>query len=161
MANNETIIKDIENKLCIVHEFGESKTRKGWTKAFLNALGELVIEKNYGFKFYPNKKDSEWLVDHCWCIENDSDWKVNFKGLKFACESELTPHESHDHIVYDFQKLAVVKAEIKLMIFQFNGEEEFKNIKEARMNSISNELKKDGTYILFGSSNEKCKFEHL
>lgn len=72
----------------------------------------------------------------------------------------MSGSEKTDDILHDFQKLAVAKAEIKLMIVQYNTEYHFENIKKACEDSIHENFRNDGSeYKLIGSGNGKNDLE--
>ena len=156
MAINENLIIEIKKVLNCVHN-GKCKKRSEWTAEFKNALSVLG-ETNY--TVYPNKKDGEWLVDLCWSIEGN-DWKKDFRGIKLACEIEWDMNV--DEIIYDFQKLTVLDADIRLFIFQYNSEEEYNNTIDAIESACKFTKQKDYTYLIAGSGNfaDEIKFKEL
>lgn len=157
----EQILQQIRKRFELVHQRLDIQGYKKWTEAFLNVLYELGMEQN-GIKVYSSSVGKiiskeigggEWLFDLCWSIEDDGDdgWKKNYKGLKLICESEW--RLEIDEILYDFQKLAVAKADIKIMIVQYFGDE-FVDITKQCENSVDKSLYNDGSfYYLVGSSN--------
>ena len=135
---------DVQNK--------DIKGYKNWTNAFKDVL--LKIGKKEGFKVCTssllNKDYGEWLFDLCWSNEE----KGVLRELKLICEIEWK--EKIDHIIDDFQKLSVGKADLKIMIVQYNGEEKFENIKKSCEKSVHKSLFDDGAkYILVGSGNNE------
>ena len=173
MREKDQILQQIRERFELVHQRKDIHGYKKWTEAFLNVLCELGMEQD-GIKVYSSSVGTiiskeivggEWLFDLCWSIENDSDdgWKKSYKGLKLICESEWKM--DIDEILYDFQKLAVVKAEIKIMIVQFNDYDHYNQIKKFCEDSVSESLYNDGShYFLVGSGNkdsDNLKFEQL
>lgn len=76
------------------------------------------------------------------------------------CESEWSMDV--EEIIYDFQKLAVGKAEIKLMIVQFDDINVFNELIKICKKSISNKLLNDGSfYYLVGSGNDSNTVEFI
>ena len=65
---------------------------------------------------YPGPADREWLFDLIW-FENSPE--KHLKRLVLALESEWNRHP--DEILYDFEKLLVAHAPLKVMVFQDNG----------------------------------------
>ena len=161
--NDHEIIERIKN------EFEELNIKNGlsrgkWTEVFLTKLGDIGSQEN--FKIYPSKYDvsdkdkyGEWLFDLCWSIEENGNWMKEWKGLKLICECEWDiPKEA---ILHDFQKLAVAKADIKIMIVQFDNDEKYEEIKCWCKNSVDENLRNDNSiYILVGSG-PSLKFETL
>lgn len=159
MENRNEIIEKIHEAITAVHKKEDVELRSGWTDEFKKAL--ITVGETEGYKVYASTKErrpgmGEWLVDLCWSIDgnNKDSWRQNYRGLKLVCEIEWNMNEND--ILYDFQKLAVVKAEIKLMIVQFNEDKDFDKWKKDCENSVDRTLWDDGsTYILCGSQNGK------
>lgn len=174
MKTDKELICEIETALNRVQQSEGIIKRRGWTHAFLDELKR--IGGNNDFKVYAsslseriseNDGGGEWLFDLCWSKEkkgNNKEWNRNYEGLKLICECEWSMDE--DEIIYDFQKLAIGKADIKLMIIQYKCEEQFQEFLQACQKSISPILINDGaTYFLIGSGNDEkdisVKFEQL
>lgn len=153
MKNHDLIEKDILKGLNEVHK-SNINNRSEWTYKFKEKL--TLIGEKYGYIVYPNKdkKEGEWLVDLCWSKEG-KDWKIDFKGLKLACEIEWD--SNIDEIIIDFQKLTVIDAEIRLFIFQFNKKEEYDNIINAIKLACEFTKHKDYKYLVVGSGNQDDK----
>jgi len=161
MTNTELLNK-IRAGFNEVQKKTANKRQKGWTQEFFNVLKEIgnkeelkVYTSSLKEKIGPRKGGGEWLFDLCWSIEKGKDdWKNHYKGLKLICECEWK--KSDDEILYDFQKLAVGKADLKIMIVQYKGEEQFEEIKKICEKSVDEKLYTDGAkYILVGSGNGK------
>lgn len=160
--NNE-LIDEIKESLSIVHKKPEAIGQTEWTHTFLYELkriglyaGYRVYSSSTGASIPQEEGGSEWLYDLLWSIESGEKdgWKNNWKGLKLICESEWSP--KIDDILYDFQKLAVGKADIKIMIFQCENKDVFNDIVDKCRRSIDETLINDNsTYLFFGSSNEE------
>lgn len=171
MKINQDILDEIKKRFNRVHEDSKAKSRKEWTGYFFDSLVDIGIEN--GLKIYTHSSNKkipqnkgetiEWLFDLCWSNEGDK-WIENYKGLKLICESEWNMNK--EDVLYDFQKLAVGKAEIKIMIVQYDDKFPFDDIKTWCEDSVNKSLHMDGaTYILIGSGNGKddneVKFEEL
>ena len=161
--DNEQIINEIIEGFNKVHNNAKATIRGEWTNAFMQCLVDLGVKHNK-YKVYTSaanvpkgKGGGEWLFDLCWSIEGDGDkWKENFKGLKLICESEWNTWE--DEIVHDFQKLAVAKADIKIMLVQYKSNNEFEDIKKWCERSVVEDLHNDNSeYYLIGSGNDDSK----
>ncbi|MCX6326565.1 MAG: hypothetical protein NT144_07955 [Bacteroidia bacterium] len=162
MTNTE-LLKEIRKRFNEVQKTTTINRKKGWTQAFFTALKEIGNEE--GFKVYtssangkisPTEGGVEWLFDLCWSFERtgNDDWKKDFKGLKLICECEWEMND--DFIIHDFQKLAVGKAELKIMIVQYKSEEQFNEFKTSCEKSVYKKLYEDNAeYILVGSGNAK------
>ena len=153
--NTSQIKNEIKKSLQKVHN-KNYQTRKEWTKAFKNSLKKLSENEIFEnkIKTYPNeeKNEGEWLVDLCWSNEGD-DWKTDFKGLKLACEIEW--NKDTEDLLYDFMKLTVIDAEIRLFIFQYNSEKEYKNIINKLEKACNFTKIKNYEYLLAGSGNNE------
>jgi len=166
MTNNEILIEIRKGFNKVQHNTAIERQR-GWTQAFINVLREIgfneklkVYTSSLKQKIGPRKGGGEWLFDLCWSYEGfgKDDWKTHYTGLKLICECEWRMNE--DEILYDFQKLAIGKAELKIMIIQYKSEEQFMKIKEACEKSVDTKLYDDNAkYILIGSGNGKNDYE--
>lgn len=152
MNNNDLIlnIKDVLNK---VHN-REYKNKTDWTSVFKTSLKELG--EKYKYNVYPNDKDGEWLVDLCWSSDG-KDWEKDFKGLKLACEIEWS--RDINEIIYDFQKLTVIDADIRLFIFQFNSIKEYNKVLDAIETASKYTIEKKYSYLIAGSGNKNSEVE--
>ena len=158
MKNDKSIIEEIKRGLIEVHKKSKANTMRKWTQAFLEKLFD--IGKKHKFIVYPDCKrmEGQWLFDLCWSKENEGDkWIKGFKGLKLICESEWKMND--EEIIYDFHKLVVCKADIKLMIVQYNSKKRFDEIKKLCEQSTDKSLYKDTSIYLFGSGNNDDKPE--
>lgn len=162
--NDFNIIRKIEKGFKEVNTIEAKLSKMEWTKEFLEKLGKIGAHE--GFKIYPSKYDKddkdkygEWLFDLCWSIEENGNWMKEWKGLKLICECEWDiPKEA---ILHDFQKLAVAKADIKIMIVQYNKKTKYETIKDWCKDSVDENLHNDNSiYILVGSG-PSLKFEQL
>ncbi|HUX59769.1 MAG TPA: hypothetical protein VMV32_00540, partial [Ignavibacteriaceae bacterium] len=162
MTNTE-LLKKIRKGFNEVQKETAINRQKGWTEAFFAVLKEIGNEQ--GFKVYTSSAEkkviqeeggAEWLFDLCWSFERpgNDDWKKDYKGLKLICECEWKMNS--DEIIHDFQKLAVGKAELKIMMVQYKSEEQFNEFKTSCEKSVDKKLcADDAEYILIGSGNAK------
>ena len=151
MQTDQQLLIEIKREFTRVHQNSEAINPRNWTKIFLEPLAE--IGKREKFNVYPNQESSGWLFDHCWTIGGEGKkWIENFRGFKLICECEWG--KSIDRIIYDFQKLTVAVADIRIMIFQYRDENELAEIINA-CQKASAYTKKDGfRYLLVGSGND-------
>ncbi|MGQ9642019.1 MAG: hypothetical protein ACUVUF_07855 [Candidatus Bathycorpusculaceae bacterium] len=92
-----------------------------WTSNILTFFAELG--KFYGYQIYlkpeygvlnlGNEPSTEYLVDLCWCLEDEYERAY---WMEIALESELSSQDI-DSIKYDFWKLTDVKAYTKVAVF--------------------------------------------
>jgi hypothetical protein len=148
--NNNTLLEQIKGSLKIADRENHNSQRE-WTTAFKNTLYNLG--KEHGYIVYPNKDkfEGQWLVDLCWAIEGEN-WQKDFKGLKLACEIEWS--RNMDNILYDFQKLTVIDAEIRLMIFQYRNEIDLDEYIKAILQASNYTKSKGYNYLIAASCNE-------
>ena len=93
-----------------------------WTRVVKEQF--IQLGKQYGYFTCTSgfeECDGEWLFDLCWYANNDPKYepdveKRHMSQFVLALESEWNP--SFTHIKGDFEKLLVVKAPFKVMIFQ-------------------------------------------
>lgn len=96
---------------------GHSNTK--WTTRIKSGIGQIGLEAGLlaTASGYPTPKDREWLYDLIW-FQNSPE--KHLERLVMALESEWS--RDPDEILYDFEKLLVARAPLKVMIFQDNGE---------------------------------------
>lgn len=100
-------------------ELPRGRSDSEWTKRIKCGIGRIGLDGGLlavasGF---PTPADREWLFDLIWFQNSESH---HLKGLVLALESEWNRHP--DDILYDFEKLLVAHAPLKVMIFQDNGQ---------------------------------------
>jgi len=94
---------------------------KKWTANILTFFAELgkfygyqvYLKPDYGVRNMDNEEPSEWLVDLCWYFETQF---FTAHWIELALESELS-NQTIEGILYDFWKLADIKAFMKVGIF--------------------------------------------
>src|SRR5258708_5840230 len=88
---------------------GRSDAR--WTRAVKNAIG--MLGNRHGHQVYGAQckyhRNGEWMVDLAWSVDRGE----VVQRLPFVMESEWDPNE----ILWDFAKLVVVRADIRMMVF--------------------------------------------
>ena len=94
---------------------GILKGNKTWTQEIKRILGELGTNKGYmiatsGFR---DEFESEWLYDLVWYYENENKMLVS---VPLVMESEW--QSKLDAVKFDFEKLLLANAELRLMICQ-------------------------------------------
>ena len=152
ILNINNLVQEITQGLKEVHQ----KTYHGraeWTSAFKVKLKKLG-ENHVGILVYPDKdRGGEFLVDLCWSRETIDNWMEDFSGLVLACEIEW--NKDIESIIYDFQKLTVIDADIRLFVFQFSSPKEYEEIVDALKKASQFTKHKGYKYILAGSGNEE------
>ncbi|MBV6499029.1 MAG: hypothetical protein CJBNEKGG_01478 [Prosthecobacter sp.] len=95
---------------------GHSDTE--WTTRIKCGIGQIGLEAGLlaTASGYPTPRDREWLYDLIW-FQNSPE--KHLERLVMALESEWNRHP--EEILYDFEKLLVARAALKVMIFQDNG----------------------------------------
>jgi len=128
-----------------------------WTAAIKKAVIELGKAKGYLLcaSGFPDEAETEWLYDLVW-FKNDENAHLQEIGLLLECEWIRDPYQ----IEYDFSKLLVGRAPIKVMIFQdYNGNlaDLWKMLDDAL--TAFNAPAENETYILAAYCNDTGKFE--
>lgn len=141
-------VSKIKSALKEVHN-SENKSQREWTREFKRALSELGQSE---FTVYPNEKAGEWLVDLCWSKDGNN-WTKDFEGIYLACEIEW--NRGIDYLLYDFQKLTVIDAEIRLFIFQYDTLDKCKELMEALKKACEFTRQKGYYYLIAGSGNKE------
>jgi hypothetical protein len=109
-------VSDFLKRLPIELPRGRSDTE--WTTHIKCGVGQIGLDAGLlaTASGYPTPADQEWLFDLIW-FENSE--QKHLKRLVLALESEWNRHP--DEICYDFEKLLVARAPLKVMVFQDNG----------------------------------------
>ena len=140
---SEFIVKKLGS--CLEKFFNPNTTvgqRTELIKCELCQLGHQKLDGKKGFKVYANRlpkdcpnvlvnkcKNREWLYDLHWYTENKgkkSGYQPTSLPLVVECEWGMkrrgdTTGKPYSAIKYDFQKLLVTNAELRLMIFKITG----------------------------------------
>jgi hypothetical protein len=90
-----------------------------WTTEIKCGIGQIGTDADFRAcaSRYPASTDREWLFDLIW-FRNSPEGSL--EELELALESEWC--RDPGEIFYDFEKLLVARAPIKVMIFQDNGD---------------------------------------
>ena len=118
MINNDTgdeIVKEIHKRLRTFLNNHPTKGKdmpyKDFTKEVKSIVGNYGLDCKYEvFASGDNSFGPEWLYDLTWCSSDN----FGFDSLELALESEQST--SLNQIKYDFDKLLVTNARIKIMI---------------------------------------------
>lgn len=118
--DTDAVLATIRAKLSrVVVERHDDVTALGdrpWTSGVKAALRDVGHDN--GFKVAAagcaQVENGEWLFDVVWYEAGEAHWSL--KSLPLVAESEWNPH--FDAIAWDFEKLLVAKAALKLMVFQ-------------------------------------------
>jgi len=151
---NKNLISEVISALKDAHNSLESKDgRKISTNTFFKNLSKVGKNK---LVHYHGKRggNGEWLWDFVLSSEKTGEkgWK-KFSGLELVCESEWDA--DFDDLLMDFQKLMVVKANIKLFICQGCEKKKNNRLFIDLEKLIPQKLKSVGeTWILFISDNK-------
>lgn len=135
---------------------GDGRTDREWTtqlKEDISSLGETHgwTICTSGFK---ERFDGEWLYDLIW-YRNDSDNHLTEVYLVLESEWQISPSA----IKYDFEKLLLAKATLKVMVFQ-SYEQDISGIFSLLERGICVFQKRsaDETYILAGFNIDTSEF---
>jgi hypothetical protein len=92
-----------------------NKSREAWRQGFLNGLGELGLQS--GYQIASELQSNTWLADLAWLRSRKADFS-DFDGLALAC---YVVWESPDDVLRKrLLQLALVRAEVRLFIFNAN-----------------------------------------
>ncbi len=149
--NNDEILVKIKEELNSLQN-KDFKTSSIWTTVLLKKFGELGCCLGYVPYPYKSENTGEWLVDLCWSKEKDN-WQETFTGLKLACEIEWA--RNIDEILYDFMKLTVIRADIRLMIIQYDREEELEGYIRKISKAARYTFDMGYQYLIAASGNDK------
>ena len=106
-------------------------------KVYANRLSEELCQANGG-----DFKNAEWLFDLHWYVEGDEPYTT--VGLPLVMECEWNPRKKgvrgipYSGIKYDFQKLLVSNADLRLMIFSVGGFNDLETLNLYFENVIAN-----------------------
>lgn len=121
-------IKAALDKVAAEHTAGPGLYDSEWThriKEELGALGKSKGYYTYGLKNSPHCDDGEFMFDLCWLDygeQRTGDKNSRLKRVPLALESEwLRPGDVDD----DFQKLLIVRADLKVMVFGAKTKQDF------------------------------------
>ncbi len=137
----------------LVEEHSDLRWTAEIKRRFAN-LGESL-----GFNFLPKACEPQWLFDFIWFKNDAKHVNCLFKELDMVLESEWAKYL--DDVVFDFQKLLIAKAPLKVMIFQSWDHDVISRFERLREEIESFEPKIPGeTYLLAAFvNNEKRAFE--
>ena len=134
-------------------------SKKVWTSKVKSFVSKLAPKE--GHQVYAssskNVRGGEWLFDLIWVKGNYEENRI--ERVILAMESEWD--RSKGSIDYDFQKLMVVRADLRVMLFNTKKKEKWEEI----ISSLKEQVKKfsqsqDGDRYLFGGwIDEKEAFE--
>lgn len=136
------------------------KNNTEWTKNIKAKLAECAA--SFGLDTTPSEKHNwgEWLFDQCWVDARKDDYTGwVFNGFYLALESEWGTN--YWELCADFDKLMIVRAPVRVMIFQNFKDHDVKNIAiklAKRANAFSGSQTGD-TYLFAGYNNDTGRFE--
>ena len=136
---------------------GRDKTPREWTTQIKDAMGSLGTTHGWDVctSGFTDRFDCEWLFDLTW-YRNDADGYLSETYL--VLESEW--NGAYADIKYDFEKLLVAKATLKVMVFQgfdFNLSELFTSLE--RGIRAFQKKSSDEIYILAAFNNSTYAFD--
>jgi hypothetical protein len=103
-----TILENLPSKL------GRGRTNLTWTRQIMDEIGAFGIENEWEVctAGFPDRFHGGWLYDLVW-FRNDPTGHLADVGLVLESEWGGVPE-----IKYDFEKLLLAKADLKVMVFQ-------------------------------------------
>ena len=134
MSNPTTVPQSIQDQVIeriktLPQQLERGRRDGEWTIALKRRLGDLGKENGWQVSTagFQGEFDGEWLFDLAW-FRNTQVYPHHILELGLVLESEWL--RDHYEIKYDFEKLLVAKAPLKVMIFQDNGNEDDKTLPE-------------------------------
>lgn len=99
------------------NRLGRGRTNREWTTQVKEDIGSLGVTHGWAVctSGFAGRFDCEWLYDLMW-YRNDADGCL--AEVYLVLESEW--QEDHPAIKYDFEKLLLAKAPLKVMVFETN-----------------------------------------
>jgi len=141
----ERIISDIRSVPARI-QTSQARGDGAWTKLIFQLVADFGHSLN--FDICASRKDvgydGGWLYDLIW-YKNDTSKFLHSVPLILECEW----HTSYERIKYDFEKLLICKAELKIMIFQSSAHQapELFQLLEAGISAF-NSMSTDEIYLL-------------
>ena len=152
-SEKTTFIKDRLTGLAIKELVGKPKY-----KTYSNKISPHLRKENGG-----QFKNKEWLYDLHWYTESDSEPYMPI-ALPLIVECEWNPKRNEDSknsysgIKYDFQKLLVSNADLRLMIFSVKKESEISELNDYFDRAINSYIHlTKGSKFLFIAFDEKVR----
>ncbi len=143
------VIREIENALTEMLKSEDGWSDKQWTEQIKKAICEVGRIFNYGIcaSGCCGSHDGEWLYDMVWLEYNGDKYLIN-SAMVLECEWNM----NEDAIFYDFEKLLLARAGLRVLIFQQTskaaGDAMIANLKKSVQNFT---LSKDFDNYLFAS----------
>lgn len=108
----ETTLNEITQQANQARQGGEEWNNRRWTREVINALVQLGIEREY--IPYPHCGRGEFLYDVTWLKTTDGTADGRITHVPLVAEIEWG---DQSEVWYDFQKLLVARAGVRVMIF--------------------------------------------
>lgn len=154
------VLKKIAERIAEVPSLIEKGSGDGrWTYHVKKCVLEIGLDDGYRVctSGFPELADQEWLYDLVWFNNTDDPF---LKEVGLVMESEWSAYL--DQIRYDFEKLHLANAPLKVLICQSCGRT-FESMQEHFSRSIKayDQIQKDSLYLINIFLNSEYKFEHF
>lgn len=169
------IIREIAKATTLFFGY-ETKIRPERTRLIKDRLA-LLGHNRFGYKVYANGlspelrqlnggtfKNTEWLYDLHWYIEGKNPYTTTRLPLIMECEWQQKRRGdskvAFSGIKYDFQKLLISNAELRLMIFKIIRPSDFELLSEYFEDNINNykHLRKRSRFLFIAFHDRKKTF---
>ncbi len=133
-----------------------------WTQEILDAIVKLA--RDAGQEAYVSRKykteahGNEWLYDLTWLEYSTQERRLT--RAVAVLESEWS--RSHNDIFYDFQKLLLARADLRVMVFQVYNMDQWHKVVKQFVSEIQDfeQSQANDRYLFSGWSNDLDRFEH-
>jgi len=146
-----------ESSNSLPDRIGPGKGDRVWTTHLKDVIGTLGEKYDWticagGFK---GRFEGGWLYDLVWYKEASG----HLSDVYLVLESEWGKRRAH--IKYDFEKLLLAKAKLKVMVFQTNNREieDLFSFLEEGIRAFPLSQCADETYLLMAFNNDTFKFD--
>jgi hypothetical protein len=130
MENKLKVIDEIKNGLIELATELNGESDLFWTKSIKDLFYKITNKLNLPYGTMPTNEEigenRQWVFDLIWYELDKNSLEEKYKpllSLPLILECEWKPF--YEDLVWDFDKLIIAKADMKVFIFQINGNSQF------------------------------------
>ena len=158
VSENEIVNSLVDAIVSLPTIIGSNRSNTVWTSVIKKVVAEQGVSLKHSVctSGFGGEYDPEWLYDLVWYRE---DAEKHLSGVYLVLECEW--QTDYNAMKYDFEKLLLAKAPVKIMVFQhWNAKkaEIFGRLKESIVRFAS--AMPDETYVLMGFNNDAFCFDY-